>query len=545
MDTQLQPTSISQRSVLIRISGRDSRKVKNIGRPSSINENGATLISVSGVMIDNTTILTTGCLLGPFLYKENEKLLLQKDAKIEVRFESEENGTTWFPVQLADLIQCPGVGDTLKSLIGHGALLRYWDVGWFSHEPAQRPVESDLNWYTYDCIAVLKLKDKADFMPQFSPLRSPPSYQRGTSVLSVSSPHGLLHPEAFLNYLHSGIISNVFFYKDSPCVLMTDVSCLPGSEGGALYDRDNNFIGIQVPPIRKRGTNTYAYLSIASKAFLPALEAYMDTKFKEEVDIDAKLTGFLRIENEKIPDYFAPNPLLPPKVRNPTVVEQTCLRVPLIMVGSSWGSGVIISPLPDCYILTSGHLLKPFIAKDSPSLKINARIKVRLPSHPQKWQYAECLFVSNQSHSDIAILKLELSPELKDIDIPYVDYFTTYQSKPKAPVSLRQAVFAVGHGLLTPNENVRAGVTSGIVSKLVTDKTGAVVVVATSCDVHTGASGGMLVDATTGEFIGLITQNTVQTDGVVLPKLNGSLPGPFLSKYLCPLVQGEGIGKQG
>lgn len=67
--------------------------------------------------------------------------VLQKDAKIEVKFEAERGGEQlpWMYAELADLVQCPGVGETLKSLIGYGSFVRYWDVGWFSEEPALCP----------------------------------------------------------------------------------------------------------------------------------------------------------------------------------------------------------------------------------------------------------------------------------------------------------------------------------------------------------------------------------------------------------------------
>lgn len=82
--------------------------------------------------------------------------------------------------------------------------------------------------------------------------------------------------------------------------------------------------------------------------------------------------------------------------------------------------------------------------------------------------------------------------------------------------------------------------TNGIVSKLVMDKDNNVVMIETSCDIHTGASGGMIINANTGQFLGLITQNTVQTDGVVLPKLNGSLPGSLLGQFLYSFLKSEG-----
>lgn len=65
----------------------------------------------------------------------------------------------------------------------------------------------------------------------------------------------------------------------------------------------------------------------------------------------------------------------------------------------------------------------------------------------------------------------------------------------------------------------------------------------TSCDIHTGASGGMIIKASDASFVGLITQNTVQTDGVILSKLNGSLPYQFLFPFLHPFLKSGGKDK--
>jgi hypothetical protein len=34
--------------------------------------------------------------------------------------------------------------------------------------------------------------------------------------------------------------------QGKPSLLMTDTPCLPGCEGGAVYDYDSNFVGVRV-----------------------------------------------------------------------------------------------------------------------------------------------------------------------------------------------------------------------------------------------------------------------------------------------------------
>lgn len=133
---------------------------------------------------------------------------------------------------------------------------------------------------------------------------------------------------------------------------------------------------LQVPPIRKKGTNTYAYLIISSVAFLDAIKDNLS--YPRKVDIDAvsylsheshlqKLNALQPLRGQKsylqIQNHLEP----PPTPNDSSAVEKYCLCVPLIMVGSSWGSGVIISPLPNCcillFLLTRTVTLISFITK--------------------------------------------------------------------------------------------------------------------------------------------------------------------------------------
>lgn len=67
--------------------------------------------------------------------------VLQKDVKVEVKFDTQNplQERSWVQAKICDIIQCPGVGEMLKALVGYGSLVKYWDVGWFSSEPGQRP----------------------------------------------------------------------------------------------------------------------------------------------------------------------------------------------------------------------------------------------------------------------------------------------------------------------------------------------------------------------------------------------------------------------
>ena len=73
-------------------------------------------------------------------------------------------------------------------------------------------------------------------------------------------------------------------------------------------------------------------------------------------------------------------------------------------------------------------------------------------------------------------------------------------------------VFVCGCPLWRPRSSVKRGlhpvITHGNVSKIVFDHRGDPAVVMTTAAVHAGASGGAVIDATTGHVVGLVTSNT-------------------------------------
>lgn len=72
--------------------------------------------------------------------------------------------------------------------------------------------------------------------------------------------------------------------------------------------------------------------------------------------------------------------------------------------------------------------------------------------------------------------------------------------------------------------------TSGCITKVAYgDETKRAVVVQSSSAVHRGCSGGALINAVTGELVGLVTTNVKHQDGTVMPHVNHSLPVSLLS----------------
>lgn len=78
----------------------------------------------------------------------------------------------------------------------------------------------------------------------------------------------------------------------------------------------------------------------------------------------------------------------------------------------------------------------------------------------------------------------------------------------------------------------------GVISKVIYHN-GEPLILESDAQVHSGASGGMLIHASTGAFLGLITSNTQSRDGVTYPTLNNSIPALYLHDALSRFVKGH------
>lgn len=63
--------------------------------------------------------------------------------------------------------------------------------------------------------------------------------------------------------------------------------------------------------------------------------------------------------------------------------------------------------------------------------------------------------------------------------------------------------------------------------------------VASDCHVHSGASGGMLLDANTHSLIAIVTTNTQSSHGITYARLNSSLPITLIHGPLFRFLHGD------
>lgn len=100
--------------------------------------------------------------------------------------------------------------------------------------------------------------------------------KRGDLLLAVGSPFGVLSPMHFFNSICMGSVANCYPPRSSMLsLLMADIRCLPGVEGGPVFGAHAQFIGILIRPLRQKNSGaeiqgTLCYIT-AMTQLAPAL----------------------------------------------------------------------------------------------------------------------------------------------------------------------------------------------------------------------------------------------------------------------------------
>ncbi|KAF4349743.1 hypothetical protein F8388_023858 [Cannabis sativa] len=348
-----------------------------------------------------------------------------------------------------------------------------------------------------------------------------------------------------------GSIANCYPPRSSSrSLLMADIRCLPGMEGGPIFDGQAQVIGILIRPLRQKISGAEIQLVIPWEAIASACSDLLLKEPHTERSIyygEGKLAAVGRacIANSHGPDGHVTYTHKDLSSCCPTPVEKAMTSVCLITVDDGvWASGVLLNN--DGLILTNAHLLEPwrfgkrtadpFIGGEhgmlnwTSSYSGSRNIRVRLDHvDPWIWCDAKVVFVC-KGPLDVALLQLESIPnELCPIVMDF--------SRP----SVGSKAFVVGHGLFGPRCGGFVGffpsVCSGVVAKVVEAKLphsyqqsqpGSArgnfpVMLETTAAVHPGSSGGAVVNMN-GHLIGLVTSNARHGGGTVIPHLNFSIP---------------------
>nr|CAD1819129.1 unnamed protein product [Ananas comosus var. bracteatus] len=597
-------------AAMVRIQGPDPKSLKMRRRAFHLHQSGITTLSASGILLPAAVF---DGVRGEFSPK------LIPNACIDVLLEGEEANSSnesnanpyWLPSQLLALVDVPASSVALSSMVGaHSGLLddTSWQVGWsFNHfnitshssvndirkqvGTYNRPsLESYKNYVSDETshpslmvksvtrLAILGISTTKRKNALHIDVSQCP--HRGDLLLVIGSPFGILSPLHFLNSISVGAVGNSCpSNSHQSSLLMADIRCLPGMEGGPVFDRHASLVGMLTSPLRQKGSNAEIQLVITWDAIASSWQLKKENQGAREelgaLNVENGRTELLpHCETDKRSVFHAP------KDRDfhclsPSSWKMAISSVALITVGDgAWASGIVLNNRG--LVLTNAHLLEPWrfgrnslgptnkshnvsshgeehSSKDGfefmvPSImegsipfgdskhqsslqnsgyKSYGKILVRLDyTESHVWSDAGVVYVS-KGPLDVALLQLETLPS------------QLFAIKPKfACPSAAEPVHVIGHGLLGPRPGFGSSISRGVVSNVVrilrplhTDKFSTSyggnknipVMLQTTAAVHPGASGGAVVNSE-GLMVGLVTSNARHGGGSTIPHMNFSIP---------------------
>ncbi|CAA6671976.1 unnamed protein product [Spirodela intermedia] len=541
-------------AVMVRVQGPDPKGLKMRGYAFHLRENGITSLSASGLLLPpslergGALVVTTASAVEPFLPAKYRDLgfsimpELIPGASIDVLLDRkglEKNpneaieSPTWYQAQLLAIVDVAVSSSALQSLVRSNSSSTdngSWEMGWMLARLDNSSSRSELNSFQKEFKAgdhipklealgltnlhQMPISTRVAFLrlptvnaKDFPPVNVSHEQRRGDFLLAMGSPFGVLSPSHFLNSVSVGAVANVCPQNSRGSLLVVDIRCLPGMEGGPVLDRDENLIGIVTRPLRQKNSSV-----------------------EIQVDLERHITvdeGDQKSQKASVDSLDSP-------------LEKAVSSIVLITMGDeAWASGILVNK--HGLILTNAHLLEPWRFEDmlsliqkmknhyslGPGYKGYKRIRVRLNhTEPLIWSDAHVVYVS-KGPLDIALLQLDLVPQRLHLIVP--DFVCP---------SAGSRVHAIGHGPFGPRSDIRPYVSSGVVTKIVESQLpysvnqegehrskheSVPVMLQTTAAVYPGMSGGAVISLD-GRMAGLITSNVKHAGGTTIPHLNFSLP---------------------
>ncbi|XVE51371.1 hypothetical protein DITRI_Ditri02bG0034800 [Diplodiscus trichospermus] len=640
-------------SVLVRVQGPDPKGLKMRKHAFHQYLSGKTTLSASGMLLPDTLyntevakciwgsdsgqnlklVMTVASVVEPFLTIQHRENLSQglpeliPGARIDIMVEenmdvnSDKGDCHWLTARLLKMVDVPISSLALKSLVeaSSGSQEHGWEFGWSlasTHQPSMNGIQTQIEYdnkllmeshrqvvgelsnpslmaRSTTRIAILGVNLYLNDLPNIG---ISPLIKRGEFLLAMGSPFGILSPVHFFNSISVGSVANCYPPKSSDrALLMADIRCLPGMEGGPVFGDQNTLVGILIRPLRQKNSDAEIQLVIPWEAIASGCS---DLLLKEpqiaEKGIHFNKGNLNAVGNELFSNSNGSNGLRcysddHPNACSPSLlpIEKAMASICLITVDNGvWASGVVLND--QGLILTNAHLLEPwrfgkttvsgrnpeapfFQPEDSASPEVKGfsryqksnippfslnivkssvvdeqkgyklkslyrghrSIRVRLDHlNPWIWCEAKVVYIC-KGPLDVALLQLDcISDKLSPIEAEF------------AQPSLGSKAYVIGHGLLAPRCGFSPSVCSGVVAKVVKAEMPLYyksflpgvshfpAMLETTAAVHPGGSGGAVVNSD-GRLIGLVTSNARHGGGTVIPHLNFSIP----SVVLMPIFQ--------
>ncbi|CAN1259669.1 Glyoxysomal processing protease, glyoxysomal [Linum perenne] len=605
-------------AAMVRVRGLDPKGLKMRNHAFHHYNSGITSLSASAVLLPDAfydanvasrimyggggdgrrlaLLLTVASVIEPFVSVQHRQSSYQgvpdliQGACIEVMLEDKlelersteetvDRDCNWITAKLLRLVDVPASSSALQSLLkGYsGSPHHGWETGWSlaSRDDVPQPYRESINSSVPEShldtkesrnpihmgrlatrIAVLGVPLHLKNLPS---IPNSPSTKRGDFLLAVGSPFGIISPVHFLNSISAGSISNHYpHYSHGTSLLMADIRCLPGMEGGPVFDKDGRFIGVLIRPLRQKSTGAEIQLVIPWEAIASACIDLL-LKGPEMADKEVHInTGNLNDVGYEHLHPYSPSPL---------PVENAMSSVCLITIDEGvWASGVLLNE--QGLVLTNAHLLEPWrfgktslsggqnetrsdiipqrstredVYQKNKSRFLNSQaivdpstmnhlsykdhrtIRVRLNCvDPWIWCDAKVVYIST-GPLDIALLQLDrvpgrLCPIRVDLLCP----------------ALGSKAYVIGHALFGPKCGLPPSVCSGVVSKIVKARAPSCckslhgkdspipAMLETTAAVHPGGSGGAIVNSE-GQMIALVTRFVMGISSYLVDSTNSFL----------------------
>ncbi|DBA67269.1 TPA: hypothetical protein ACH3X2_001576 [Trebouxia sp. C0005] len=388
---------------------------------------------------------------------------------------------------------------------------------------------------------------------------------QGAPITAVGSPFGVISPPHFVNSVMHGVISNHWpsgREGDKPGsrdLLMADMRCLPGMEGGPVFNQQGQLVAITLLPLMSNTFNAEVPLLMPIGLLADAWAKCCSSRPYVVPVTDAsaaRMAQLTTVANEpqpsSVPSHDSPvsSSYL---ARHVGALQRHSFKwaaaIPSIVLvsapGSGWASGIVLSR--DGYILTNAHVVKPSSAHAS---GVHSQpdqnhfplplIKVRVSSSSSSgnsWHVAEVVY-SFRHALDLAVLRVKAAPAGLGLQPAVLQ---------SGAVTPGQAVAIIGHALFSPNRQMQPSLTVGNITKVVYShavKTGrqrSAAMIMTSATVHAGASGGAVVTAD-GCIAGITTSNARHSaSGLTIPNLNFAVAAEALQPLWALAAQPGGL----